>query len=110
MTEIIDKYYENRKHHADEIFEYLEESINENLFKAYLGDKKYQYRIGIEKKDPEWLLKAAENGHVLAQNTIGVWYNKGINGLEKNIEVAKKWYFKAIAGDDRTACSNIGHL
>jgi uncharacterized protein len=110
MTKIIDKYYENRKLHADEIFEYLEESIGEDLFKAYLGDSRAQFKVGTDKKDAKWMLKSAENGNSAAQNTIGVWYNLGRNGVIKNIEIAKEWYFESIKSNYPTAFSNIAHL
>ena len=111
MTEIIDKYYENRKLHADEIFEYFEESMGKDLFKAYLGDKMSQFNIGTELKSIEWMIKSAEQGYSIAQNNLGTWYHNGTNGTVKDYDEAKKWYFKAIEDHEYpTSYSNIGIL
>lgn len=112
MTEIIDKYYDNRKEHADEIFVHLEKEMGEVLFKAYLGDAASQYKIGDDTKDIKWLEKAAAQGYKRAQNTLGTWYHNASNGICRNYEKAKEWYFKAIEGDKpyATAYNNIGKL
>lgn len=53
------------------------------------------------------LKKAAEMGHVSAQNHLGVCYYKG-EGVEQNREEAVKWFAKADANGDKEATYNLG--
>lgn len=55
-----------------------------------------------------WFMKAAKNGHVEAENTIGVFYAQGIY-VEQNPEEAIKWYRLSALSGNVVAQSNLGY-
>ena len=52
----------------------------------------------------DWLKKAAEGGHALAQNNLGARYSG--DGLEVDILTAYLWFYRAAAQHDRKAAKN----
>ena len=43
----------------------------------------------------KWFTMAAEQGLQGSQTTLGMLYEQGSNGVEKDLEKAKEWYAKA---------------
>ena len=56
----------------------------------------------------EETMAAANRGDPAAANRIGVWYEKGQNGLLQNREKAVEWYRKAAQGGSVLAMHNLG--
>jgi uncharacterized protein len=56
-----------------------------------------------------WLLRAAENGHALAQNNLGARYYAG-DGVEKSFIEAFHWFYAAYKQGDRKAGKNLNSL
>ena len=57
----------------------------------------YENGQGVAKdmtKAFEWYLKAAENGHVKAMNSVGCCFCRG-NGVSKDLKMAREWFSKA---------------
>ena len=52
-----------------------------------------------------WYRQAAEHGHQMAQDNLGVMYAKG-RGVRKNDVTANMWLIIAAAGGNRTAAQN----
>jgi TPR repeat protein len=52
-------------------------------------------RKGDYAKAVEWCRKAADQGHAVAQNNLGVFYAAG-NGVPKDEAKAMEWLFKAV--------------
>jgi TPR repeat protein len=50
-------------------------------------------------KAVEWFKKAAEQGMTGSMATLGMMYKEG-NGVEKNVEEARKWYKLAGFGEE----------
>lgn len=51
----------------------------------------------------KWYLKAAESGHVSAQQSLGVRYNNGGEGVDRDYKQAFKWFQRAARqGDTRS--------
>jgi TPR repeat protein len=74
------------------------------------GDK-YYFGKGVPKNYTEaakWFLKAAERGHKLAQNGLGVCYEKGGYGFSKDYSQAVKWYRMAAEQGEAYAQNNLG--
>lgn len=72
---------------------------------AERGDVEMQFYLAIlfygcfVKNDAlsnKWLCCAAEQGHDKAQFCLAYRYDKGLNGLEKNEQLAQKWYRKLV--------------
>ena len=74
-------------------------STTENYFE--LGLKCYS--IKDYKEAVKWYRKAAERGHISAQNMLGAYYLSGIGGAAKNYKEAVKWYRKAAEQGDADA-------
>lgn len=71
-----------------------------NLALMYAGG------LGVEKNyvmAKKWYLKAAQNGHAIAQYNVGVNYAKGENGFDKDINEARKWLKKSSENGDNDA-------
>ena len=58
----------------------------------------------------KWLLKAAENGHAMAMNEVGVIAEFGLYGYESHPLKASQWYGKASKAGDDYAPYNLGRL
>ena len=54
-----------------------------------------------------WLIKAAEQGHVMAQFTLGAMYDKG-DGVPEDDAEAIEWYTKAAEQGDTEAQYKLG--
>ncbi|KAF9080273.1 hypothetical protein BGX23_002375, partial [Mortierella sp. AD031] len=54
-----------------------------------------------------WFLKAAKQGHVIAQNRIGLLYEMG-HGVTKDYSKAAEWFIKAATQGHATVQSNVG--
>ena len=54
-----------------------------------------------------WYLKAAEQGHLVAQSRLGVIYGEGY-GVPKNYEISIKWYTRAALQGDAEGQYNVG--
>ena len=86
---------------------------------AYEGDVDAQFEFGKlfavgqiivrdYKQAAFWFLKAAEQGHPLAQWAMGAFYGYGKGGLELNYEKAIYWYTKAAEQGDAAAKNDLG--
>jgi hypothetical protein len=94
------------------------------LRKAQAGDPKAQldlakaYSDGTEvpkdsAKSLEWLRKSAAQGYAGAEVVLGLFYQKGVLGIEKDPSEAAKWYKKAArqaAKDPKHSQTAQGHL
>lgn len=68
-------------------------------------------RLDIKLRGPKhWFELAATDGHIKAAVKLGYMYEKGIGGVEKNKEMARKWYHKAAARHDEEAIRNLASL
>lgn len=82
--------------------------------KADLGAADAQFEIGLLYADGDgvpkdwseaarWYLKAAEQGHLIAQNNLGTIYMVGGHGLAKNETEGFRWHLKAAVSGVATA-------
>lgn len=55
-----------------------------------------------------YVRKAAEAGHAHSQYLLGMWYEKGENGISANGTTAIKWYEKSAAQDYAPAYNRLG--
>ena len=62
-----------------------------------------------EAEASKWLLKAAEQGHVVAQFNLGLLYEKGL-GVERNHATVVKWYRAAVESGFTPAMNNLAAL
>ncbi len=57
--------------------------------------RRYQTGNGLPKNEQEvieWFRKAGEQGHIGAQNALGIRYLQGIGGVAKDERKAAKWF------------------
>lgn len=73
-----------------------------------LYEKGWEYTKIDNKKALQYFSKAAEIGHVEAQNKLGWCYEIGQYGLEKDVLKAMKWYAKAAKQGDLQSLANLG--
>ncbi len=85
----------HKKHNEDEALQYFKKA-------AELGHADSQFIHGSHlldlrrnKEAQQWMVKAAKNGSVLAQTTVGESFLKGDDGFEKNPEKGIYWLTKA---------------
>lgn len=74
-----------------------------------LGWSYDQGRYGLKVDYEEafrWMLKAAKNGHLKAENVIGVYFAEGV-GVTKDMKEAFKWCRLAALGGNEVAQSNL---
>jgi TPR repeat protein len=67
---------------------------------------------GVEQDDAEaanWYRKAAEQGHITAQNNLGVMYERGL-GVEQDYAEAASWYRKAAEQGNTDAIKALERL
>jgi TPR repeat protein len=86
---------------------------------AAQGDSESQYRLARmyyhgegERNDAlaaQWYEQAAEQGHVKAQNNIGMLYEQG-RGVEQDASLAVGWYRRAADQGLATAQSNLARM
>jgi len=86
---------------------------------AAQGDSESQYRLARmyyhgegERNDAlaaQWYERAAEQGHVKAQNNIGMLYEQG-RGVEQDASLAVAWYRRAADQGLATAQSNLARM
>ncbi|KAJ3041302.1 hypothetical protein HDV00_009574 [Rhizophlyctis rosea] len=70
----------------------------------------YLYGRGVPKSESEgieWLTKAAEWGHVQAQDYLGDCYRGGFHGVTKSDTKAVEWYRKAVEGGSLDAAVSL---
>lgn len=91
-------------------------SVSELQEKAQEGDPEAQYSLAnvcYRAKNPSeganWLLKAAEQGHIRAQCDLGVMYHKGF-GVDQSYEDCLRWHRMAANQGDALAQHNLGSL
>lgn len=91
-------------------------SVSQLRGEAQKGDPEAQYRLANTcylaqnpSEGANWLLKAAEQGHVRAQCDLGVMYHKGF-GVDQSYEDCLKWYRMAANQGDALAQHNLGSL
>lgn len=73
------------------------------------GDR-YYFGRGVPKDYTEaikWYRKAADHGHAMAQNSVGVCYERAL-GISQDYKEAAKWYRKAAEQGDAYAQNNLG--
>lgn len=75
------------------------------------------YQMGISSQDNgddaaafQYLKKAAEGGHVLAQFTLGTIFERGNNAVYQDVGQAEYWYSQAAGQGDPGAQFNLGYL
>jgi len=61
-------------------------------------------------KQIEWCTKAAKGGHLEAQLTLAVLYEKGKGGIAEDKEKALDWYRKAARAGDKGAQKKISYF
>lgn len=65
------------------------------------------------KENPElaakWYLKAAKNGSAIAQNNIGLWYERGVD-IEQDRTQALRWFRAAADQGNESAAKNLARL
>ena len=54
--------------------------------------------------------RAAESGFGRAQNEFAMWHREGTNGVEKNVEEAKRWFESAMRLGEEDAALNLGQI
>ena len=92
-------------------FRFLETAANAGHAEGqyYLG-LSYQNGIGTPadiKQALHWFHKAAEQNHVHAQCRIGILYNEGEYGIERDPEIAVQWFRLAATQNDTAAQSRL---
>ena len=95
-----------------------EEQIEQLTKKAQLGDgtaafKLYEYysMMKLDRRTAlKWLIKAAEDGHNVAQYNLGVVYSGELYPETKDIEKAKYWFRKAADNGDTEAKRKLEQL
>lgn len=60
-------------------------------------------------KSFEWATRAALQDHIMAQNWLGMLYDKGL-GTQKNKTMAKEWYGRACSNDIKNYCRDYERL
>ena len=111
---------------SDKEIQGIREKANEGDMEAqyelgrayYYGEPlNYQERESKDYKDHEedykkeafkWWKKAAEQGHIKAQCTLGATYFQGLDRVTKDYEESSKWYKKAAEQGDEDAQYNLG--
>ena len=75
------------------------------------------YIMGLESQDDgndaaayQYLKKAAEGGHVLAQFTLGTIFERGSDAVYQDLQQAQYWYGLAAEQGDPGAQFNLGYL
>ena len=106
-------YLENVDEGQDKGIEWLERASNSGcedaqmyLYRAYLEGKGMPKDIVEARKCLE---KMANDGNVIAQKELGVWYKDGIN-VFKNENEAAKWFLMAAKQDDIEAMNSVALL
>lgn len=56
------------------------------------------------KESLKWTRKAVDNGSIDAQRILGMFYLKGLGGIKKDRQQAKKWLTKACNNNAQEAC------
>jgi TPR repeat protein len=72
----------------------------------------FRYGAGVPKDLSEaakWYGRAAAQGDRLAQNSLGVAYERG-DGVQQNLAEAINWYLKAAEQGDAEAQNSLGHI
>jgi len=100
-------YDSSKKSDKKEAFSIFEELAKAGYAPAqyYLGQC-YFLSWGVKEdfdKAVEWYLKAAEQGHALAQCEIATQYEYGMSGFPKDIHKAAEWRRKAAANGNKYA-------
>ncbi len=67
------------------------------------------YEQGNYKEAVYWYRKAAEHGHVQAQNTLGLRYEKG-EGVNQDYRTAAYWYYEPAKNGHTQAQNNLGFM
>ena len=73
--------------------------------------QRYRFGVGVPQNPAtavEWFQKAAVQGNVQGQFSVGYMYMDGENGFEKNLEKAAEWFRKAAENGHPTAQANLG--
>ena len=68
-----------------------------------------EYFVGNDKDKYLWYEKAAKQGYAAAENVVGLYYEKGVGGIPKNLTEAVKWYRKAAAQGHSVAQCNLAN-
>ncbi len=79
-------------------------TANEEYAKGLNFYEQGKYKVAVD-----WYRKAAEHGHVQAQNTLGLRYEKG-EGVKQNYKTAAYWYQEAAKNGHTQAQNNLGFM
>ena len=60
-----------------------------------------------EQKAAEWMLKAANQGHIEAEVIVAAMYDRGL-GVKNDVKMATQWYEKAAAQGNATSMAILG--
>lgn len=105
----------------EERMERYERKLGSLLLSASKGDIDAQFDLGVAYDGGNyglpvdgdeafrWLMQAAKRGHIKAENSIGYYYEFGINA-EENLEEAVKWYRLSALSGNEIAQSNLGYM
>ncbi|KAF9900300.1 hypothetical protein EC991_007642 [Linnemannia zychae] len=103
----------------DPMLSYFKGANAEILAKAMLGHKDAQFAVGNLYKDGQgsipqdyqnaimWYLKAANQGHIDAQDILGYLYDR-VRGVPRDFAQAMKWYRKAAEQGHIEALYSVG--
>jgi len=75
--------------------------------------QRYRFGAGVpldSDKAVEWFQKAAEQGDVQGQFSVGYMYATGESGFEKDPEKAAEWFLKAAENGHTYAQANLGRM
>lgn len=97
------------------------DNVEKVIAKAKAGDaeaqmalaQRYRFGVGVPQDSAaavEWFKKAAEQGNVQGQFSVGYMYAAGENGFEVNPAKAAEWYRKAAGNGHLNAQLNLGMM
>ena len=87
---------------SDRLRKYVSQAAQNNLGDCYYNEQNYEEAV-------KWYRKAAEQGHVAAQKSLGVCYQFG-KGVEQSDKEAVKWYRKAAEQGLAAAQNNLASM
>ena len=93
---------------------HIKEAEQGNPMAMFLHAKRVPLFSSISSSSQEvgsmMMKRAAESGFGRAQNEFAMWHREGTNGVEKNVEEAKRWFESAILLGEEDAALNLGQL
>ena len=75
--------------------------------------QRYRFGVGVSQDSAravEWFEKAAEQGNVQGEFSVGYMYASGENGFKKELVKAAEWFRKAAENEHSNAQANLGMM